>query len=142
MLVLDCPVEEKDWRQETLQANGLPERRLDPSDPDSTMDAGLWEAAVCKIVGFQHLGDDWDGLGAKAPTRDLLASAIGLAYLLSEDGVAAPRAIVAGVDGSVTFEWQEPDGTYAEVEVVRPLYAEVMLIEPGKAAKHWTLPTK
>jgi hypothetical protein len=142
MLVLDCPVEEKDWRQESLEANALPQRRLEPSDLNPVEDAGPWESAVRKIVEFQQLGDDWDGLGALAPTRDLLASAIGLAYLLSEDGVAAPRSIVAGVDGSVTFEWQEPDGTYAEVEVLRPLYAEVMLIEPGKAAKHWTLPTK
>ena len=70
-----------------------------------------------------------------------MTSGIGLAYLLSEKGVDAPQRVVPGLEGELIFEWQFPDGTYGEVEIVRPLYAEVMMIEPGKPAKHWTLPT-
>lgn len=88
------------------------------------------------------MGDDWDGCGAKAPSHELLASAVGLAHLFRDQGVPAPSRIVPGLDGIVLFEWQFPDGTYAEVEIVRPLFAEVMVIEPGKPAKHWTLPTE
>jgi hypothetical protein len=38
--------------------------------------------------------------------------------------------------------WHAPDGTYCEVEIDRPLHAEVMVIEPGKPARFWTLPTE
>jgi len=68
-------------------------------------DADPWEPAVQKIVGFQQLGDDWDGLGAKAPSRELLASAVGLAYLFYEKGVDPPLCVVPGLDGSVNLEW-------------------------------------
>jgi hypothetical protein len=138
MPLLDCPVSKKDWDHEVGARNGI---TAHPEEPALT-EAGPWEPAVQKIFSFQHLGDDWDGLGAKAPSRQLLESAIGLAYILSDKGVDPPDSVVPGVDGSVTFEWQDPDGTYREVEIVRPLYAEVMMIEPGKPAKHWTLPTE
>jgi hypothetical protein len=92
-------------------------------------------------VKFQHLADDWDGLGAMAPSRALLESAVGLAYLLYEKGVDPPHAVVPGLDGSVNLEWQDPDGTIVEVEIDRPLHAEVMVIEPGKPPRFWTLPT-
>jgi hypothetical protein len=88
------------------------------------------------------LDDDWDGLGAKAPSHELVASAVGLAHLLNERGVNPPQRVVAGIEGSVIFEWQLPDGTHEEVEIVRPLYAEVMLVEPGQPARHWTLPSE
>jgi hypothetical protein len=77
-----------------------------------------------------------------APSRELVESAIGLAYLFYERGVDPPDCVVPGLDGSVNLEWQEPGGIYTEVEVVRPLYAEVMRIEPGQPAKHWALPTE
>jgi hypothetical protein len=71
----------------------------------------------------------------------VLKSAIGLAYTLLQQGIDPPSRVVPGPDGSAIFEWQDPDGTYTEVEVVGWLVAEVMLIEPGQAAKHWMLPT-
>ena len=139
MPVLDCRIPKIDWAHEIDERNGVSTRK-GTSAEESTA-AGPWEPAVQRIVEFQTLGDDWDGLGAKAPSRELLASAVGLAYLLHERGVKPPVAVVPGVEGSVIFEWHEPDGTYAEVEVVRPLHAEVMVVMPGKPATHWTLPT-
>ena len=94
------------------------------------------------IVAMQHLGDDWDGQGARAPSQEMLVSAIGLAYTLLQKGMEPPSSVVPGLEGSVIFEWQWPDGTFCEVEIVRPFYAEVMLVEPGKPAQHWTLPTE
>jgi hypothetical protein len=105
-------------------------------------DAGPWESVVREIVSYQELSDNWDGYSAEAPTRAVLESAIGLAYTYHQNGVAPPGRIAPGVAGSVIFEWQDPDGTYATVEVDAPLHAEVMVIESGKPAQQWTLPTR
>ena len=56
-------------------------------------------------------------------------------------GMPPPSRVVPGVTGSVLLEWQFSDGTYGEVEIVEPFYAEVMMIQPGHPPKHWTLPT-
>jgi hypothetical protein len=141
MPVLDCPIPQKDWADEAGQRNGVAAPRLEQATEKPSANAGPWEPAVQKIIEFQHLGDDWDGLGAVAPSRELLESAIGLAYLFYENGVDPPDGVIPGLDGSVNLEWQDPDGTIAEVEIDRPLHAEVMVIEPGKPPRFWSLPT-
>lgn len=123
--------------RDLCQANGAPRPVA-----KSAEDAGPWEPYVQQIVQFQHLGDDWDGAGAKSPADELLISAIALANVFGIQGVPPPSRVVPGLDGTVLFEWQLPDGVHAEVEVVRPFFAEVMLIEPGQPARHWTLPTE
>jgi hypothetical protein len=144
--LLDHPIRKESWLKEAGDRNGTASAALRlhgvNGEPNSVPDAGPWEPAVAEIVAFQHLGDDWDGLGAQAPSYEVLASAIGLAYTLHQQGVDPPNCVVPGVAGSVTLEWHDPDGTYTEVEVVGPLSAEVMMIEPGKPARHWTLPTE
>lgn len=144
--LLDRPIREADWLKEAGERNGTstaPARLHSVNGEQKAVpDAGPWEPAVQKMVAFQHLGDDWDGQGAQAPSEEVLKSAIGLAYTLYQQGIDPPSRVVPGPDGSVIFEWQDPDGTYTEVEVVGWLVAEVMLIEPGHPAKHWTLPTE
>src|SRR5262245_53287231 len=120
MLVLDCPIPEQHWRDEVERDSFLAEPP-DAAAADAVPDAGAWEPAVQTIVGFQHLGDDWDGFGAEAPSRELLESAIGLAYVFKENGVPPPNRVAPGVEGSVILEWQFPDGDHGLVEVVRPL---------------------
>src|SRR3989442_12499871 len=122
MIVLDRPVPRSEWAHKAGERNGVSRSGAKSLPQQSLADAGPWEPAVQKIVEFQHLGDDWDGLGAKAPSRELLASAVGLAYLFFEQGVRPPSRVVPGLDGAVLFEWQDPDGTCTEVEIVRPLY--------------------
>jgi hypothetical protein len=136
MPVLERPVLRKDWLEEVVARNGIVKKA--PSEHAG--DAGPWESAVQKVIGFQQLQDDWDGFGAQAPSRELLESAIGLAYCFLENGVDPPHRVAPGVGGEVVFEWQDPDGTYTEVEIDAP-HAAVMMIEPGKPARHWTLPT-
>jgi hypothetical protein len=142
MVVLNRNIAKKDWINQVDRRNGaahtLGNRTTDPEVPD----AGAWEPAVQQIVGFQHLGDDWDGFGAEAPSADLLASAIGLAYTLLGQGVDPPHRVAPGVRGSVIFEWQDPDGSCTEVEIDRPLHAEVMVVELGKPPTQWTIPTQ
>jgi hypothetical protein len=142
MLVLDCPIPKADWAHEVNERDGVSIPPTEHPTETTVEDAGSWEPAVQSIVEYQHLGDNWDGFGAKAPSRELLASAVGLAYLLHEKRMVPPDRVAPGVAGSVILEWQFPDGTYADVEIVEPLYAEVMVIEPGDPAKHWALPTE
>jgi hypothetical protein len=141
MRVLDHPIQKQNWARQSGAHNGIAGEVSERRAEQPAHDAGPWEPAVRKIVEFQHLGDNWDGLGAPAPTRELLASAIGLAYMLYEEGVDPPHSVVPGLDGSVNFEWQDPDGTITEIEIDRPLHAEVMMMEPGKPPRFWTLPT-
>jgi hypothetical protein len=141
MLVLDRGIPKADWIRHIGELNGVSGAHTKQPAERTVSDAGPWEPAVRKIMEFQHLGDDWDGLGAKAPSRELLQSAIGLAYLLAEKGVDPPHCVVPGLDGSVNLEWQYPDGTVTEVELDCPFHAEVMLLEPGKPPKLWSLPT-
>jgi hypothetical protein len=138
-LLMDCVIPVNAWQREIGARNGVP--TVQPPVQKTVEDAGPWESAIKEITKYQHLGDDWDGLGAKAPSRELLDSAIGLGYLFYQKGVPPPSRVVPGLEGEVIFEWQEPDGTYTDVEIVRPFFAEVIYIEPGKPAKHWTLPT-
>jgi hypothetical protein len=140
---LGRPIPKNDWAREVGGRNGVSGLPAEsPSEKKGIADAGPWEPVVQQIVEYQQLENDWDGFGAEAPSRELLASAIGLAYCYREQGVDPPQRVAPGVCGSVIFEWQDPDGTYAEVEIDRPLHAEIMVIEPGQPAKHWTIPTE
>ncbi len=144
--LLNCHIPEQAWLKEAGQRNGsstAPARLQDGNGNQKVVaNAGSWEPAVQTIVDMEHLGDDWDGQGARAPSHEMLVSAIGLAYTLLHNGMDPPTSVVPGLEGSVIFEWQPPDGTFCEVEIVRPFHAEVMLVEPGKPAQHWTLPTE
>jgi hypothetical protein len=138
MSVLERPILKEEWAEEVTERNGIAKQ----TGEAKARDAGPWEPTVQEIIRFQGLGDGWDGFGAEAPSKEVVESAIGLAYRLREDGVAPPQRVAPGVCGSVIFEWQDPDGTYTEVEVDRPLHAEVLVVEPGKSARQWTLPTE
>ena len=135
-------VREQDWAQEVSQRNGVALSPGREPGKEQFEDAGPWEPAVQKIVSFQKLGDNWDGFGADGPSREVVESAIGLAYCFLEDGVDPPHRVAPGVCGAVIFEWQDADGTYTELEIDRPFHAEVMVVEPGKPARQWTLPTE
>src|SRR5437667_11617005 len=136
MLLLDQPVSKQDWRPVAARNGALPTGAArSPREP--LEDAGPWAPAIQKIIGFQNLEDDWDGFGAEAPSQEVLASAIGLAYCFHEKRIDPPHCVVAGVGGEIVFVWQHPDGTYAEIEIDGLLHAEGMCVEPGKPARHW-----
>ena len=139
MSVFDCAVAKEAWTHEIAMRNGMSGKTAQPADQ---RDSGRWEPAVREIISYLDLGENWDGYGAEPPSREVLESAIGLAYCYHDDGVDPPHRVAPGVAGSVIFEWQDPNGTYTTVEIDAPLHAEVMMIEPGKPAQQWTLPTQ
>jgi hypothetical protein len=71
------------------------------------------------LVKFQELGENWDGEGALPPPPDLLASAVGLAYLLKQRGVEPPGCVAPAPDGAVVLVW--PAEVREVREVVDPL---------------------
>jgi hypothetical protein len=141
--LLDCDIVKKDWLKETCERKGFATaaalRAVDPNQK-ALGDAGPWEPAMERILAFRQRGGVPEGQAAGAPTGEVMASAIALAYMLLRQGVDPPSRVVQGPGGSVVFQWQDEDQTHTDVEVVGWLLAEVMLIERGLPPKRWTIP--
>lgn len=121
------------WNPWKLEGWGLRERADTP--PPS---ADTWRLRMEELLALRTLEEDWDGQGAKAPSVDLVDSALHLAERLRQQGIDAPCRIVPGVNGTVIFEWQQ-DGIYREMEVTRPGHAEIMEMSADRTPKHWTV---
>src|SRR6266849_1386675 len=134
---LEVPIPEQDWLDEADRAysNGA-----SAQDDASDLDAAQWCKIVEEINAFRKLGANWDGLGARAPSNELLDSAIGLVRLWYGRHLVPPIRVLPGTAGTVVFEWQGDAGIYGEVEIDRPFHADVMLVQPGQPTKHWELP--
>jgi hypothetical protein len=98
----------------------------------------LWKRAFEQLRSLSALQDDWDGLGAKAPSPALLATAGQFMEWYRASDYDPPSRVVAGTDGAVIVEWQG-DGLYADLEITKPYYAECMLKMNGRGTQHWTL---
>lgn len=97
-----------------------------------------WDQIMDDLISIRTLQGGWDGLNAKAPSAELVDSAIALARRLRQLGMEAPCRVVPGLDGTVLLEWQG-NGVYMEAEVTRPYFAECMKIVPGQPAEHWEI---
>lgn len=136
-------IAKEEWHRETnghtlqtLRSAGAPAERT------KAVEAQRWVHVFSEVDALRGLKDDWDGQGALAPDEEVVASALGLACLLEERQLPPPVRVVPGPNATVILEWQWSDGTYAEIEIVRPFYGEVMLVRPGKPAEHWTIPNE
>jgi hypothetical protein len=105
-----------------------------------TVDEGAWQPAIDQIAAMQQLGDNWDGLGATPPSREIVECAMGLAFLLHKQGVDAPSCVMPSTAGTVVFAWHFQNGSYSDIEVDRPFHADVTWIEAGKPPETWELP--
>ena len=94
--------------------------------------ANIFEA-VRKISA---LADNWDGLGAEAPSPAVQSSAVEFAHALRRCGYAAPSSVVASPDGTVLFMWRG-EFFYRDAEITEPHHAEWMQIIPGQSPTHW-----
>jgi hypothetical protein len=93
-----------------------------------------WSERIDELLDIRRMEDDWDGMGAPAPATALVDSALLLAQILRQDRFVAPCRVVAGLTGTVIFEWQN-DGIYSELEVTRPHHAEWVRMAPGQKAE-------
>ena len=77
-----------------------------------------WNKMIRKIHVMLTLTDDWDGIGATAPSWSIVFSALELAYALRETShYPAPTRVAPTPSGTVGLEWQQPS-VYTEAEIV------------------------
>jgi hypothetical protein len=99
-----------------------------------------WSRVVQRLEDLRSLRNDWDGLGALAPSTAIVRSAITLTNAFRREKWQAPSAAVATVAGTILFTWEKPHPflrpgmRYLEIEVSGPEQAELMIVtEDGKA---------
>lgn len=97
-----------------------------------------WVERIDDLLRMYRMEHDWDGDGALAPRVELIDSALRLSQQLRRQGYDVPSRVVAGVNGTILFEWQCGD-VYEEIEVTEPFKAEAMRITPGRPAEHWII---
>jgi hypothetical protein len=139
-LTMELPIPEQDWLEQAGRREKNGAIGQNRSEKAEHLYATEWQKILQEIDEFRTLGDNWDGLGAKAPSNELLDSAIGLARIWYGRDLIPPTRVLPGTAGTVVFEWQGDAGAYGEVEIDRPFHADVMLVRPGQPTKHWELP--
>jgi len=93
-----------------------------------------WRNVVRALEPIRRLRDDWDGLGAAAPSVELVDSAIELAGTLGRSDQPAPTTVAPTPAGTILFTW---DGTeYFEIEIRSPYRAEWMRVGESGIATH------
>jgi hypothetical protein len=98
-----------------------------------------WKRCIDALLDIRLLEPDWDGQGAPAPAPEVVDSAIVLAVLLRQKHVIPPTETVQSVAGSVVLNWQWPDRSSFEIEVLAPDVADVYLMPAGKPVQHWQI---
>lgn len=99
-----------------------------PSDGVADVDqsaesACSWDRVIDDLLSLRQLQDDWDGQGAEAPDPAVVDSALKLALNFRASAMHPADRVVAGVNGTVFFEWFAPT-QYLEIEVLAPGAAE------------------
>jgi hypothetical protein len=95
-----------------------------------------WDQTTGDLLRMLTLSNDWNGLGAEAPSREIVESSIRFAQGLRQTGCLSPSRVGAGPNGTILFEWQLED-VYVEAEITKPFLAEWMILEPGLSPRNW-----
>jgi hypothetical protein len=103
----------------------------DSSSTDNVDSAWAWDTIIETVEGYHRLDNDWDGDQAVAPEPRLIGMAAELARQLKAVSNPAPCRVVAGVNGTICFEFS--DDPFTMIEVVSPSKAEVY--ESGRLIK-------
>jgi hypothetical protein len=97
-------------------------------DPNEKAQTQTWYVLIDELLRIRNLQDDWDGEGTEAPPPALVDGAIILAQCLQAKGYPPADRILAGVNGTIYFEWYTPleyqEIEYQEIEVLSPMDAE------------------
>ncbi len=89
-----------------------------------------WSLLLDELFRIRNLKDDWDGEGTEALHPALVDGAITLAQHLQAKGVPPADRVLAGVNGTIYFEWHMALG-YQEIEVTSPMDAECRWVPKG-----------
>lgn len=92
-----------------------------------------------ELLRLRRLESDWDGQGAEAPTPEAVDTALTIAGELRSAGMPPADRALAGVNGTVFFEWHDPT-QYLEIEVFARDRAEGRRVHPDtNAVEEFTL---
>jgi hypothetical protein len=96
-----------------------------------------WDRIIRKLHEMLTLRDDWDGMGAIAPPRDVVFSALDLAYhFRALEEFPAPTRVAPTPSGTIGLEWQQPS-VYTEAEILASSRSEWMQMKDGENPVHW-----
>ena len=101
--------------------------------------ADAWVELSAELDTYRHLADDYDGQGAVAPTSEIVDGAIELLGDCRRLGLVPPSCVVAGVNGTVSLEWDLPNRQCVTIEVTGRHTAEVFLIALDQHSASWVL---
>lgn len=101
-----------------------------PAPKRTTPSVRTWPELMDDLLAMHLLDADWDGQGAKVPPAALVDGATGLLQFFQLEGWAPADRVIAGVNGTIHFEWHGPD-EYIEIEVTAPDRAEGRLVKKG-----------
>ena len=106
------------------------------SSPQSSAQP-TWTSIERQLLALRRLDDDWDQMGALAPEREVVDSALSFMRLLRQkEPLMTPSRVVSGPGGEVVFEWQF-DGDTGEAEISVPGMVEFCWPEGGES-ECWT----
>ena len=94
-----------------------------------------WSRAIRSLRSLASLRDDWDGLGARSPSGDIVSAAIDLAQRLRTAECDLPASATATPAGSILFEWHDV-GSYFEMEIASAATVEWMAVNRDNVASH------
>jgi hypothetical protein len=82
---------------------------------------------IDELLALRGLEDDWDGQGAASPDAAIVDTALVVALDFRSTAMPPAHRVVAGVNGTVFFEWYSPT-KYLEIEVTAPGQGEGRLV--------------
>lgn len=90
----------------------------------------VWSQVIDELLVIRTLPEGWDGQGAEAPHPAVVDGAIRFAQCFHADRLMPADRVLAGVNGTVFFEWFTATG-YTEIEVTGPDQAEGRFVPKG-----------
>ena len=97
-------------------------------------DSDNWVKSFQRLNNLRALQDNWNGEGAVSPDQSTFeAASKWLSDLYNQGNQPAPTTILASVNGSIIFNWQE--NNYIELEFLGGLQAEFMEAEGNSEPK-------
>jgi hypothetical protein len=89
-----------------------------------------WGELIDELLRIRKFEDNWDGEGCEAPHSSIVDGAIKLAQVFQSKEFIPANRVIAGVNGTVFFEWHVPLG-YLELEVFSSDEAESRWVPKG-----------
>jgi len=99
-----------------------------------------WSRITRELKEIKQLSDDWDGLGATAPTLNTWQRASQVFNAMRENSASdygPPTRVVPSPEGTIVFEWQF-QSLFISAEVSDDNCIYWMFAADGDRSRHWS----